>query len=148
MPRLGLEREVGILSVLLLGQETPRGRRRKNLHDKQNSPSGYYTGTGFAVNVNVRLLTLEEEKRTGESRRIEGLKLGGIERYEEGETGGGDRGKEEGGKDLYFGISMFLLTVSEFIPQLKRDFGRLMASSSSSSCLLGERRSVKEVVMN
>lgn len=80
---------------------------------------------------------------------MEGLKLGGMERQEEGETGGGERGREEGGKDLYFGISMFLLSMSEFMPQLKRDFGRLMASSSSSSCcLLGERRSVKEVDMN
>lgn len=62
---------------------------------------------------------------------MEGLKVGGMERYEEGERGGGERGKEEGGKDLYFGgISML---ESEFIiPQ------------DSCSLLLGVRRSVKE----
>lgn len=48
-------------------------------------------------------LTLELEKRTGESKRTEGLKLGGKARKEEGESGGGEIGREEGGKDLNLG---------------------------------------------
>lgn len=48
-------------------------------------------------------LTLELEKRTGESKRTEGLKLGGKARKEEGESGGGEIGREAGGKDLNLG---------------------------------------------
>lgn len=54
----------------------------------------------------MRKKKLTLEKRTGESKSAPGLKpVGGIDKKEEGETGGGDKGSEDGESDLNFGIS-------------------------------------------
>lgn len=49
------------------------------------------------------LLTLEDDRRAGEPRSSAGLSPDGIAKYEEGETGGGERGSEGGGRDLNLG---------------------------------------------
>lgn len=60
----------------------------------------------------MKKLTVEEEKRTGESKKLEGVKAEaaaeGVAKKEEGEIGDGEMGSE-GASDLNFGISMLNL---------------------------------------
>lgn len=76
------------------------------------------------------LLTLVA-RRTGESNSSAGLSPAGIEKYDEGETAGGEMGREGGGIDLNFGtpppIRSEILSEN---PRLDEILDRLSASSS------------------
>lgn len=51
----------------------------------------------------AQVLTLEDERKAGESRNSAGLRPDGIAKYEEGDTGGGEMGSDGGRADLNLG---------------------------------------------
>ena len=92
---------------------------------------------------------LEAFNRTGESKSSAGLRPGGIAKYEEGETRGGDIGSEGGGSDLNLGTPEPVLSAIRSdndnppprLPWLTAEEGL------SSSVVPEARRSEKDVVM-